>query len=116
MKSILPKPAKICVAICILIAILYFLGIADLPYGYYTFLRILTLIALLIFLYQHWVLTGEPLSIINIIIGIIIILFNPFIPIYLDKATWRIFDFVCGCILLIIAYYIIRKYAYIKKS
>lgn len=112
MKKILPSPAKACITICILVAILYFVGIIDLPYGYYTFLRILSLVALSIFIYQYWVLTGEPFSIINIIIGFIIILFNPFVPVYLDKYIWKNLDFVCGCILIIIALYIICKYTY----
>jgi len=67
-------------------------------YGYYVLLR--------------WVVTGTALFILWTayefkkttwlwIMGIIALLFNPIAPIYLDKDTWVVIDFIVAVIFLI---------------
>ena len=72
---------------------LLLLAVASLPYGYYRFLRIaITIIAGInaISVYEK---DNKVLFIVFIAIAI---LFNPLIPIYLDKATWTPIDLITG--------------------
>ncbi|MFT6148774.1 MAG: hypothetical protein ACJAUH_001460 [Saprospiraceae bacterium] len=75
---------------------LLLLALAGLPIGYYTLLRIVVTIgaaAVIITEFEH----GINLWIIAF--GFIAILFNPFIPIYLnDKAAWMPIDIVSAII------------------
>lgn len=68
------------------------------PYGYYQLLR--------------WVVSGTALFVLwaayNLekkiwvgLMAVIVILFNPIAPIYLDKETWVIIDFVVAALFLI---------------
>lgn len=73
---------------------LLFLALLDLPIGYYTFLRIsITTVATIVVIteisknFNGWIIA----------FGAIAILFNPFIPIYLqDKDLWLIPDVTSG--------------------
>jgi hypothetical protein len=80
-------------------SVLLFLGIADLPIGYYTFLRIIVTIGSLV------VVVTEMQNGINfwvIAFAILAILFNPIIPIYLNsKSAWMPIDIISGILFLI---------------
>lgn len=71
--------------------ILLFLGIGDLPIGYYTLVRIVVTIGAIC------VIVNEPNKDLNfwrVSFGLIAIIFNPFIPVYLyDKSIWLAIDF-----------------------
>ncbi|MBN2775388.1 MAG: hypothetical protein JXR31_14130 [Prolixibacteraceae bacterium] len=79
--------------------IFLFIGIANLPIGYYTFLRIIvTIIAVIIMIAER----SNGLSFWNIVLLMIAVLFNPFILIYLhEKETWKIIDLICGALFMI---------------
>ncbi len=81
-----------------LAAVLLFLGIADLPIGYYTLLRIIVcLIGVVFMIYEYG--REERISFLCILFGIIALLFNPIIPVYLqDKSIWSVLDFLAGCV------------------
>lgn len=78
---------------------LLFIGLIDLPIGYYTLLRIVVTIgsvSVVVTEYKKginfWVIT----------FGLIAILFNPLIPIYLnDKSAWMPIDIIGGVIFMI---------------
>lgn len=78
---------------------LLFIGLLNLPIGYYTLLRIVVTIgsvALVIKEFENglnfWVIT----------FGLIAILFNPLIPVYLnDKSAWMPIDIISGIIFII---------------
>ena len=91
------------ILICVLLAALYLIGIADLPYGYYQFIRLVSLVGLLFFIFLYAIERENFLNIPNVIAGLILILFNPILPIYLDKETWVILDIICAVALLILA-------------
>jgi len=74
------------------------LGILELPYGYYTLLRIVTCIAAGYIAYNAYEIDKIQWT---WIFGIIAVLFNPIIPIYLDKELWVVIDFVAAVIFLI---------------
>lgn len=78
---------------------LLFLAILSLPIGYFTFLRIIVTIGAVSIVvaesqngFNFWV----------IVFGIIAILFNPVIPIYLNsKSAWMPIDLICGILFLV---------------
>lgn len=72
--------------IWLLPAIMSFVAMIDLPYGYYHFLRLVIFFSSLFILYAHqkcgyrfeWVL----------LFIVIALLFNPILPVFLDKEIW----------------------------
>jgi uncharacterized membrane protein len=77
----------------IVTVVMLFLALLDLPIGYYTLLRIVVcgVAIYLAFIAKeikkiHWVW----------IMGFIGILFNPFIPIHMDKEIWNFVDIIAG--------------------
>jgi hypothetical protein len=70
------------------------LGALPLPIGYYTFLRILvSIVAVMVAVKEY---NGEIEST-QILFGIIAIVFNPLIPVYLqNKSMWVIIDLVAA--------------------
>lgn len=87
---------------------LLFIGLIDLPIGYYTLLRIVVTIgsvAVVVTEYEE-----EGLSFWVITFGLITILFNPLIPIYLnDKSAWMPIDIIGGIIFVIKSFTIKQK-------
>ncbi len=77
---------------------LLFLGVADLPYGSYTLLRIAVSIGSIAIIIGD---SERVSSTWRIIFAIILILFNPIIPVYLkDKSLWIPIDLICGALFL----------------
>ena len=72
---------------------LLLVAIASLPYGYYWFLRIAITIIAGINAFSVFEKENKLLFIIFLAIAI---LFNPIIPIHLDKDTWAPIDLVSG--------------------
>lgn len=83
----------------ILPAALLLIAVAPLPYGYYTFLRIaVTLCACTI----GWMAYKErdQISAWVVIFGLVAILFNPLIPVYLTRDVWLVLDIGVAAIFL----------------
>ena len=71
-----------------------FLGLADLPIGYYTLLRIVVTIGAIAVVLTEF---ENGLNFWIITFGLIAILFNPLIPVYLnDKSVWMPIDIIGG--------------------
>lgn len=84
------------------------LGCFPLPIGYYTFLRIVVFGACVAVIVKE---RERGLDTTNIIAGIIAIVFNPIIPIYLhDKVWWIVID------LLTAIAFGFQTYRYYKES
>jgi len=85
-------------AIKIVLAVLFFLCLAHMPYGYYKFVRFAGFIGFAILAYQanqqrrHWEM---------IIYCGLALLFQPFFKIVLGREIWNIVDVVVGIGLLI---------------
>lgn len=78
---------------------LLFLGLIDLPIGYYTLLRIVVTIGSVAVVVKEF---ENGLNFWVITFGLIAILFNPLIPVYLnDKSAWMPIDFIGGIIFVI---------------
>ncbi|NOX37702.1 MAG: hypothetical protein GXO78_09215 [Calditrichaeota bacterium] len=81
-----------------MIATLLMIAIADLPYGYYIFLRIaVTLVAITMAnmayrqKHSYWMMLFIAIA----------ILFNPIIPVYLDKEIWIVIDLVVALLFIV---------------
>ena len=77
----------------IVLAILFFLCLADMPYGFYQFVRFAGLIGFAVLAYQanqH----GRQTEM--IIYGGLALLFQPFFKVALGRQMWNIIDVVVG--------------------
>ena len=64
------------------------IGIADMPIGYYTFLRIVVCLSSAVIAYDSYSLE-EKINFGAALFGVIALLFNPIFPVYLqDKEIW----------------------------
>lgn len=85
--------------ILIICAALLFIGLINLPIGYYTLLRIVVTIGSVAVIVKE---LKNGINVWVITFGLIAILFNPLIPIYLnDKSVWMPIDIISGIIFVI---------------
>lgn len=81
-------------------AISLFVGVFNMPYGYYGFLRgIISLISIYGIFIRY-----KTSKIMSLIFFISLLLFNPILPFHLDKATWKVVDFIFSLIFLYLSY------------
>lgn len=82
----------------IVLAILFFVCLADLPYGYYQFVRFAGLVGFAVLAYQ----ANERQSKTEMIIYVCLaILFQPLIKISLGRQVWNIVDIIVGTGLIV---------------
>lgn len=81
-------------------ALFLFFAIFSLPYGYYSFLRLLVCT---IAVWTSWNFYKSKLSSWAIIFAFVAILFNPLVPVYLTKAAWVPLDFITACLFILAA-------------
>jgi len=83
----------------IICAVFLFIALANLPIGYFTILRIVVTIGATVVVIKE---LEKGIDIWVIVFGLIAIIFNPIIPIYLhNKAIWMPIDLICGVIFII---------------
>jgi hypothetical protein len=82
----------------ITLAILFFLCLADMPYGFYELVRFTALVGFAILAFQA---NKEGKQIEMVIYAILALLFQPFFKIALGRALWNSIDLVVGVALLI---------------
>ena len=85
-------------AIKIILAILFFLCLIDMPYGFYQFVRFLALVGFGILALQAHKEDKQTEMIIYIALAI---LFQPLLKISLGRTLWNIIDVIVGIGLLI---------------
>ena len=89
---------KINSIIKIILSILFFLCLFDLPYGFYQFVRLTALVGFVILAY----LANEKGNKIEMILyGGLALLFQPFFKIALGKHIWNIVDVIAGIGLIV---------------
>jgi hypothetical protein len=81
------------------ITIFLILSIFNMPYGYYTLLRLIVTVGSVAYCVQF--LEKKNMNMVYLF-GFIAILFNPLIPVYLNKETWLIIDLIVGGIFFFI--------------
>lgn len=77
----------------IVLAILFFLCLADMPYGFYQIVRFVGLVGFIILAYQAN-LQGRQIE--SVIYGVLALLFQPFFKLALGREIWNIVDVVVG--------------------
>jgi hypothetical protein len=82
----------------IILSILFLICLADMPYGYYQFVRFVGLIGFAVLAYQS---NQQGRQTEMIIYGGLALLFQPFFKIALGRQMWNIVDVVVGLGLLI---------------
>lgn len=82
----------------IVLAILLFLCLTDMPYGFYQFVRFAAMIGFGILAFQSTESENKSLL---IIYGALAILFQPFFKIALGRELWNIVDVIVGVGLII---------------
>jgi len=80
-------------AIKLILAVLFFLCLADMPYAYYQFVRFVGLVGFAILAYQA---SQEGRQTEMIIYGGLALLFQPFFKIALGREIWNIVDVIVG--------------------
>ena len=88
-----------------ILAILFFVCLVDLPYGYYQFVRFAALVGFAFLSYQSYERNDKSFA---FIFAALAILFQPLIKISLGREVWNIVDVVVG-IGLIITIFLKRK-------
>jgi len=78
----------------IVTAVMSFVAILDLPYGYYQVLRFVVCIAAIYYLYKSYK-HDSHLPVRWLAVGIAI-LFNPIAPIHLDRSIWVFLNVATG--------------------
>lgn len=81
------------ILIHVVLAILFFLCLANMPYGYYQLVRFLALVG---FVYLSYNSYQEGNSSLAFIYGALAVLFQPFVKIPLGRDIWNIVDVVVG--------------------
>tara|TARA_B100001167_G_C16768277_1_gene305554 strand:- start:1201 stop:1512 length:312 start_codon:yes stop_codon:yes gene_type:complete len=76
--------------------VLLFIGIAPLPYSYYTFMRVIVCGCAGYMAYQG--VKEEDKSFWPWIFGFVAILFNPVAVIHMTKEIWMVVDGLTGCL------------------
>lgn len=74
------------------------IAMADWPYGFYQFNRVLVFASAI---YLVWYLFSTNRIGWAIAIGLGGLIFNPIAPLTLDQSTWRIFDLIFGIIFIV---------------
>ena len=85
----------------LILAALLLLCLAPMPYGYYQFVRLVSMIALAVMAYQYYEQKREGLV---IAFAALAILFQPFFKIALGRTVWNVVDVVVAVGLVILWY------------
>ena len=86
---------------CLIAAVMALIAIADLPYGYYTLMRLVvcpTAIFVVVMAaksHQMWAVW---------LYAITGLLFNPLVPVHLTKGIWQPLDFLAAAALVVAAF------------
>lgn len=85
----------------IALAILLFLCLADMPYGYYEFVRIAAMIGFS--LLAFWSHEKRNMAAVIIFIGLVLV-FQPFAKVALGRTMWNVVDVLVGIGLIVTAF------------
>ncbi len=82
----------------VVLAILFFLCLLDMPYGYYQFVRFLALIGFALLAYKSYERQENTMTIVYLCLAI---LFQPLLKISLGRELWNIIDVIVGIGLIV---------------
>ena len=84
-------------------AALLLVGLLPLPYGYYTFLRIVVCLCAAVAAYLAFKAHNRMDVFVAISVAVAIV-FNPIIPVYLNKGLWGVIDVVAAIWFALLAF------------
>lgn len=94
------EPTK---TIATIVGFLLLIAILPLPYGYYTFLRLVVFGGGLSLAYQLYEQKHPNWS---VVMAILAVLFNPLIPVYLSREAWLPIDVVSAGLLFYVGHHV----------
>lgn len=100
---------KLLTALSLLLAALMLLCLAPMPYGYYTVVRLVAVGMFAYMAYDFYCKHRVPLIIVSVVL---LLLFQPFVKVPMDKVTWNIVDVVVAVYLIVLS----AMYKRISKS
>ena len=84
-----------------ILATLMLLCLAPMPYGYYQFVRFVSMVVFVVMAYQYYVKKQMEWA---FAFGALALLFQPFVKIALGRTMWNIVDVVVAVMLLVLWY------------
>jgi len=94
---------KSAIMIYSILAVVLFIAVLPMPYGYYTFIRIAVFALTAWLSYKHWGTLHHMNNIWFWIFGAIAILFNPFVKVQLEREIWMLLDATFGILFTVLA-------------
>lgn len=85
----------------IVAAAMLLLAVAPLPYGYYQLLRLVVAVAGVWIAWDYWQRGRQAWA---IAFGLVTLLFNPVLPVHLDRATWQALNVIAAAVFAAGAY------------
>lgn len=96
----------------LIVAMMLFGALAELPYGYYQLLRFVTCA---VSVYVAFVAYNWQKMWATWIFGFVALLFNPLIPFHLSRELWKPIDTICAILFIVIAF-VLKKPAEGKQT
>jgi hypothetical protein len=98
---------SITAAVWIVPAGMLLVALAPLPYGYYTLLRFVVCVAAAFLAWKHYA-SAHGIGAWTVGLGLMAILFNPLVPVYLSRGAWAPID-IGAAIVFGAHYYAVRR-------
>jgi hypothetical protein len=86
------------IAIKALLAVFFLVCLADMPYGYYQFVRFAGLVGFAVLAYEAFKAREERIGIVYVGLAL---LFQPFVKVALGRTVWNVVDVVVAASLLL---------------
>lgn len=83
----------------LILSLLFLLCLAPMPYGFYSLVRFVAMIAFAIYAYAYYEKKNNRLAVAFLSLAI---LFQPLLPIYLGRTLWNIVDVLVAIFLIIL--------------
>lgn len=83
----------------LILSALFLLCLAPMPYGFYSLIRFVAMIAFAIYAYVYYEKKNNKLAITFVSLAI---LFQPLLPIYLGRMLWNIIDVIVAIFLIVL--------------
>lgn len=83
----------------LILATILLLCLAPMPYGYYTFVRFVSMVAFGVMAYRYY---AQHKTALTITFASLAVLFQPFIKIALGRTMWNIVDVIVAILLVVL--------------
>ncbi len=84
-------------------AALLLLAVLPLPYGYYTFVRLVALAASVVAIWLFYREAGN-VEWRQVAVGLIALLFNPILPVHLSRELWQLLDVLAAAVFVVVSF------------